>query len=440
MKKDYKSRTLILSYYFPPLTGAPAWRAFSWARFFHAFDVDPVILTRHWSGNETTWAEHVSDLQIDESYEEMDTYSVWRVPSRKYRAFHSSAIGKNPLVRKFYFSFLHLAGFFNTEVNAYLTFKDKLIELLKSSQFDTVVLTGPPPNIYRLVNVVREHSSAKVILDYRDLSNNAVLSISEKHSFKDRWMNERLDAYEARWMDKADLVTTVAPAFKKYLEKLTQTPVEVVYNGYDNDYFDSIATQLPDKFTISFVGAIYPYQSYDQILDGLAEFLRKNPGSDIAINGIGVLMIEKVAEKFRAKLKDTRVYLSKRVSKEEAIRYVKNAHCLLFTSWDNRPGMIPAKFYDFIASGTYVINCPGDQNIIDQIVTETGVGDTMSSAGDVEDKLQELYNLWKEKKSWTRQRNESAIQRYSRKNQAARMAELICKLHAGESQNNDLKV
>ena len=423
------SEILVVSYYFPPITGAPAWRPFSWARFFNENDVKTTILTRHWTGKENTWEEHIADSNSEETFEENETYNIYRLPSKKYKSYYYINRLNISILRKIYFAILQIFGFFNTEVNAYLTFKKKLIQLIRDDKFDTVIFTGPPPNIYRLVNIVRRYSHAKVILDFRDLSNNALLAKAEILSAKWKVKNTFFDLYETRWMNKADLVTTVAPAFQSYLQKITRTKVEVVYNGYDNDYFDQIEKNQPQKFTIAIVGAIYPLQNYKLILEGLHNFLAKNIDTDIQVNGIGILMIDEVGQDFKLRLNDERVYLSARVSKQEAVRYVKNAHCLLFTAWDDRPGMIPAKIYDYLASETLIINCPGDNDFVDWILSESGAGITLNEQAELEKYLYKIYLNWKHNQPLVMERKNEVITQFSRKNQAKLMVDFIRKLY-----------
>jgi len=91
---------LVVSYYFPPNTGAPAWRPFSWATNFHKKGINTTIITRHWTGNENTWEDFIRPNTSPLKESQFDHYRVFYLPSRrnKLSAFFSK---KNSFVRLF---------------------------------------------------------------------------------------------------------------------------------------------------------------------------------------------------------------------------------------------------------------------------------------------------------------------------------------------------
>ena len=78
-------RVLVISYYFPPCTGAPSWRPFSWAENFSKHGIKPFILTRNWNGDESTWDDFIKENKTPPQLKKSYQYDVLYFPSKTYR-------------------------------------------------------------------------------------------------------------------------------------------------------------------------------------------------------------------------------------------------------------------------------------------------------------------------------------------------------------------
>ena len=255
-------KVLVISYYFPPCNGAPAWRAYSWAKNFHQYGIRPTVLTRHWTGNENSWSDYLQPNDSPASNDTHSDYSVIYLPTAKSRL--NILLEKNRILAKLfgnvYFLLLGLLGRFNTEVDAALAFRDFLGAHLQSNSYDAVIITGPPSNIFELVSVVKNLADVPVIADVRDLWHNMMLSTTYRPSLKQRIWNGLYAAAYRKWLEDVDAVTVIVPAFVDELKKLTDKPIHVIYNGYEAGLFSQLHKIRQNRFVFSIIGNLYPEQ------------------------------------------------------------------------------------------------------------------------------------------------------------------------------------
>ncbi len=418
-------RVLVISYYFPPLTGAPAWRPYSWARFFSKMNLYPVVLTRHWTGLETSWDEHVLDIDQAKTVKRNADCTVIRVGSKKSNRYNLFSKGSNSFLSKLNVIFSFLIGDMNTEVDAFRTFKNEIKELLLNEKISSVIITGPPSNIYRLAKYIKKISSVLVIIDIRDLNNNQVLEKNYFPSIKQRFFDGCFNIYLSRWMKSADIITAVTPVFSSWLENWTDRPVHTIYNGFDDDLYDSVAFSKPENFTISLIGTVYKLQPYQLILDAVQSFLIECKDENIQVLFPGLMTDQFVGNEFKKTFeKDSRVKVSDRIDKLDAIRLTKEAHVLLFTAWPDRPGVIPAKIFDYIASENRIINCGPDGSISEEILTNSGLSVNAHTVEELKMQLMKEYMNFKGE-GMNLNPNKAYIHSFARSEQAMRMAELI---------------
>ena len=144
---------LVVSYYFPPNTGAPAWRPFSWANNFHQEGIRTTIITRHWTGKENKWEDFIRPNTTPMKEVIEDSYRVIYLPSKrnKWCVFFS---GNHLLARifgKLFFFLISIIGKLNNEIDGSLAFKDFIKDHLKDNRYDAVIITVPPFKAYDAV-------------------------------------------------------------------------------------------------------------------------------------------------------------------------------------------------------------------------------------------------------------------------------------------------
>jgi len=421
---------LILSYYFPPCNGAPSWRPYSWAKNFHRYGINPFVITRHWTGNENTWEDFLVENLNEQKLEVHEDYSVLYVPSKILK--FNVLLNKNKLLAKLfgniYFILLGLIGRFNTEVDAYLSFKVVLKDHLKVNKYDAIIISSPPSNILQLVKIAKRNSDAKIIVDYRDLWNNLILTLDYKPDLKQRVWDFLYQFYYRIWLKNVDLVTVIIEPFKDIIGRLSGAPMKVVFNGFESQVFNGLTKSRNKKFTFSVVGNIYPQQNTDILLNGLDKFLEGKSSDKIDVKFIGAEALPEVANRVKAVIPTEFLTITGRVSKQMALQETLDADVLSYCGWKGVKGIVSTKAFDYIASGNYVLIAPGDDDALDNLILECECGISVNSVEEFVSKMEELYSYWLLNGELKKVGNREKIEFYSRENQAHIMANYINEL------------
>jgi hypothetical protein len=428
-------KVLVISYYFPPCNGAPAWRAYSWAKNFHQYGIRPTVLTRHWTGNENSWSDYLQPSDSPPSNDTHPDYSVIYLPTAKSRL--NILLEKNRILAKLfgniYFFLLGLLGRFNTEVDAALAFRDFLGAHLQSNRYDAVIITGPPSNIFELISVVKTVAEVPVIADIRDLWHNMMLSTAYRPSLKQRIWNGLYAASYRKWLKDVDAVTVIVPAFVDELNKLTDKPMHVIYNGYEAGLFSQMHKIRQHRFVFSIIGNLYPEQDISILLSGLTAFLKDKNPLDVEVRCIGADALPEIGSLFRASIPGSFLTLTGRVSKAEALQETLNADVLAYAGWKGVRGIISTKIFDYIASGNFIVIAPGDGDVLDRLVKDCRCGVSVDNPEEFALALNQLYHEWMETGRVEVKSDIELVKYYSREKQAGMMAELLHDLIKGPS-------
>jgi hypothetical protein len=417
---------LVISYYFPPNTGAPAWRPFSWANNFYKKGINTTIITRHWTGRENTWEDFIRPNNSPITEIINDHYRVCLLPSKrnKWSVFFSGTGLGARFFGKIYFFLLSIFGKLNTEIDGTLAFKDFIIEHLKQNKYDVAIITVPPFNMLQMVDLFHERK-IKVIVDVRDLWNNMMLTNNYQPGIQQQFWDKVYSFHFKRWMKNVSYVLIITPSFREVISRSFQGPIDVIYNGYEGYLFDQAESFKTNKFIFSVVGSIYPEQDMSVMLEGLKLFLQHKSSDKIQLRFIGLNIIPEISQRVKKELPLDFLHISDRVSKEEAIQETKMATVLSYPGWLGTKGIISTKIFDYIASGNPIIIAPGDKDIIDNLLFKTNTGESVFFAKDLAAILNKWYCLWEKNQDILTNRNSEAVQFYSRENQAMALADII---------------
>lgn len=416
-------RVLIVSYYYPPCTGAPSWRALSWASRFSEKGIEAVVLTRHWNGDESTWEQFVKPNYSSERVVQESGAEVHYLPSRTI--FLNRFFKGRTWLSNIYYLTLALLGHFNPEIDARLTFRRKLKVLLRAGKFDAVIITSPPSNVLRLTRLVKKYSQAVLIADIRDLWNNMMLRENYSPPLSQQVWDKCYSFYYRRWLKHVDAITMVIGQFGTILDKLTDKPKFVVYNGYEAALFKVNSARRSRLFVFSVVGSLYPDQDLSVMLEGLKAFLMDKDPDVVKIRFIGLESVPEVADAVRASLPSSFITTTGRISKEEAVRETKEATVLSYAGWKGVKGIISTKIFDYMASGNPILIAPGDNDIIDQLLEASGTGRSVYSASEFKSCLNNWYEAWKQNAEMGIEPNRQFIEGFSREKQADALWDII---------------
>lgn len=258
-------RVLIISYYWPPTGGSGVQRWVKFAKYLPEEDWQPVIYT----------PENPEQLAVDASLEAevpseaevirtriTEPYALYKKVLR--RSGHSKeAVEVNP-VNAQNKSFLQKAAmwvrgnFFRPDPRC-LWIRPSvryLKKYLEEHPVDLIVTTGPPQSMHMIGLRLAKETGLPWVADFRD-------PWTKIFYFKHLSMTPATERWHKKMekavLDEASAVVAVSPLVQQEFQAMTDTPVELITNGFDECDFpsekDTEAYGGPEKdFTITHTG------------------------------------------------------------------------------------------------------------------------------------------------------------------------------------------
>ena len=258
-------RVLIISYYWPPTGGSGVQRWVKFAKYLPALGWQPVIYT----------PENPEQLAVDETLAGevpveaeiirrriVEPYGMYKKVLR--RSGHSKeAVEVNP-VNAQNKSFLQKAAMW---VRGNLFRPDPrcwwirpsvrfLKKYLKDHPVDLIVSTGPPQSMHLIGRKLAQETGLPWIADFRDPWTKIFYF---KHLSMTRATKRWHEKMEKRVLDEATRVVAVSPLVQQEFQAMTQTPVELITNGFDECDFHQEPFKMAEGgpqqlFTITHTG------------------------------------------------------------------------------------------------------------------------------------------------------------------------------------------
>jgi hypothetical protein len=361
------------------------------------------------------WEDYFSPYHETEEYTKQETENliVVRVPYKWGKAFQS--VRKSPVPQLVYW-FQKLKGNFHIETDACNALKEAAVKVLSKGKFDFIIVTSPPLNVVRLGVGLKKQFDVPLVIDFRDSFNNHLLNPAYKPGLKFRAEGAIFRYYLKKWLAQADLIVGVS---QPVLDTLPLAPGKrqlIVMNGYGDDvpnreHFNT------GKFTISYIGSLYAHQEIEFMAEGLSAFLKEAGSDDIMIRFIGVKAGSEVHKKITKFIDPDYLFFSDRVLRNEALEYMAQSEILLQVGWPGYKGLIPGKVFEYMAARRNILVAPGDGELTDTIIKETGAGVSVSSKEEMTAYLRQKYAEWKAEGRIAFHGTDEEISKYSRKSQ-----------------------
>lgn len=420
---------LIISYFFPPGNFAASNRPQSFAENLKKYGLNPIVLTRHWNGSEP-----MGDMEgINENPPEItehESYTLIQVPYfRKWyrlcKPFHGV-----PLLRKLAHFFYVMAGVFEHHDGAHECFYDYLDGYLRKNKIDYIMVISQPLNIIKLGHLVSRKFNIPLIVDFRDLWDNDVLSV-KPISFENKLKNFFYELYLKRWLKSASLITSVsAPLLAEIARLSPETKKAIVMNGFEKELYERFSKSPPQshsKFTFSLLGTVYPSQDITVAVRGLKKFLENKDLNKIQLNFIGTAVFPEIEQYVKENLPAEVLSITNRVPREEAIQKLLESDVLYYVGWQGFKGIISVKFFEYLSTGKKVIIAPRDEDIL-EVIAKTEAGKVADTPEEFAVALEEWFEEWKTKGYLTSGVKPEKIMYYSREKQAELLASEIIRL------------
>ena len=389
-------KLLIISYFFPPCNLTASQRVFSWARYFHLFNIYPIIITRRWD----LPIKHMGDanqisgpeLQI-EKHEHYEVHYLPYTGSKRDRLLQQKSTLSSTILRKFLTLFEQVTQFFNVTSIPYSNFYSYAKQLIKKEQIDLLVISANPyPQFYFGYLLKKEFPKLNWFADYRDDWNTKELT---KSSLFSRIIKAYEVFFEKKYLHQASAFFCVSDMITQRIEQLVGTKGYTIANGYFEEEYAQLAPvqEDPKQFTVVYTGQIYEEQDFSLFLTAFKKAIQHfGDEINLHIHFIGATFYPSTCTYLNGILEgySKQYTLHDRMSYMDCMQLEHQADLLLMVAYGNLKGIPSSKLYNYVGFQKPVMCCPSDADIIDETLTTCGVGYCTSDADEAFTLLQSL--------------------------------------------------
>ena len=421
-------RILLLSYYFPHINVVSSDRTFSWAECLSKYHSITVV-TRHFAnGQKGSWSQLLVQDQSEIEIKKGERYDVHYLPSKRHSLYQFKYMSApTGILSSLSHLFLNATGNLNSESDAHRSFYRYAERLCSQNEYDLIIVSSPPLNMIKLGAYLSSKFRIKLQVDMRDLWHNDELKEHMSLPLNVRILNSIKRYYVHRWIQQADLITTVSEPIAEFIHKFSGKKCSTIRNGFNEQlYANKNEIRKFNAFSILFSGTYYPAQDLSIFSNGFNLFYQRlENASSVNVILLGVNSIPLVSHRLKSNLPTDVIIEYERKTTTEAALIAMQSHVIVHCGWKGYKGIYTTKLFDFIASGANLMIAPGDGNVMDETVMSTNTGVIANSAEEVCDWLYQWYQVWVSNGSLESNRNEELIAQYSRTHQAERLKAII---------------
>lgn len=430
-------RVLIISYYWPPTGGSGVQRWVKFAKYLPSEGWQPVIYTPE--NPEQLAVDHSLEKELPEDLEVIKTHIT--EPYELYKKFlrrsgHSKeAVEVNPVNAQDK-SFVQKAAMW---VRGNLFRPDPrclwinpsvryLKKYLKDHPVDLIVSTGPPQSMHMIGRKLAAQTGLPWIADFRDPWTKIFyfkhLSITKA---TERWHQKM----EKKVLDEADAVVAVSPLVQKEFQEMTDTPVELITNGFDEcDFPDKRPGMASSDFIITHTGLFAADGNPTVLWDVLSEKCSKDSefSRDLKIKLIGKTDDQIISAVEDCGLKKNLVNMGYQPH-AVAIDEQRNASVLILPlrKEPEYKAVLPGKLFEYMASGRPILGIGQRDGAMSMILGQTKTGKVLDW-NDRKEMAGYIDECWEKHKTGALTTEGADISRFTRRNLTRQMAELFEKV------------
>lgn len=360
------NKVLIVTYYWPPGSGAGVQRWLKFSKYLPEFGWEPFILTvdpdyATYPAVDNTLQDEISDELKVIRTRATDWFRIYRrdksgIPSAGFAADDAKGI-KDKAIR-----FIR-GNFFIPDPrrgwNKYAL--REACRLIESEKIKYIITTSPPHSTQLIgLKLKKKYPGIKWIADLRDPWTDIYYYDLFCHTPAARKIDRY---YEKLVLSSADRIITVGKSLKELFSfKIpgTENKSEVISNGYDNTDFEGIKPLNPDEFTISYIGTLSDSYNLSGFLDALAGFVSE--GFRVRLKFIGMVSPGQKSLILAKTVKFSVDFIAY-ADHKTAIKYMMESSALLLIIPDHTSNrsIITGKIFEYLASGKPVL-CIGPED------------------------------------------------------------------------------
>jgi len=379
----YMRRVLVITYYWPPTGGSGVQRWLKFSKFLPSEGWQPVICT----------PENPEQLAVDESLLEeipaeaeilktaiREPYAAYRKLSGKKA--EGKGAGLNPInsQRKSLKQKLMLwirSNFFVPDPRA--SWKKPSVKFLKKylaeHPVDLMVTTGPPQSMHLIGLELHRATGLPWIADFRDPWTK--MFYFENLPFLP-WVRRRHFRMEQAVLDEANAVVAVSPRVQKDFQAHTDTPVQLITNGFDEEDFAApLPARSDGEFRIVHTGLFASDGNPLNLWKALAERCKADPEVKKALRiRLAGKVDPEITEAIQAAGLGENLELLGYLSHPDSVKELRQADIVLLPLRQSPEysKVLPGKIFECIASGRPVLGIGPKDSAAGDLLRESGAG------------------------------------------------------------------
>ena len=420
-------KVLIITYYWPPAGGSGVQRWLKFVKYLQEFGIEPVVYTVE---NANYLKQDTSLLNEVPKGIEILKQPIWEPTALLFwKKSKQQTKGISNVSKGGFLSFIR-GNFFIPDPKVFWVKPSVsyLQKYLDNHTIDVIISTGPPHSMHLIAEKLHQKNTVKWLADFRDPWSDLYYNTDFNQLAFAKNKNKRL---EERILRNSDCILTVSNSLKEELEK-TAKKVEVITNGFDDEFSASNNVILDTKFSISYIGLL-PKQSNPKLLFKVLKGICKESEifkKDLKLNFIGDISEEVKVEILANKLDENTDFVGY-VSHQEAIAYQNKSQVLLLLipNVKNNEGILTGKLFEYLKAKRPILAIGPEKGDLATILQETNSGVIVNF--DAEEKLKleivALYQKYKEDKLTV---NFSNIEKYHRKELTKKLAFILKSLNS----------
>lgn len=433
MEENVPAKVLIVTYYWPPFGTSGVQRWLKFVKYLPQFGYQPFVFTPENPSLDTRDESLLADvppeaevikLPIWEPYGLFQSLQRWG-GGKTIRSADYVASGKRSWLGR-------VAAF----VRGNLFIPDARIfwikpsviflhDFLKSNAITHVITTGPPHSMHLIgLKLKQKNPSLRWLADFRDPWSE--WDLLDTFSLT-RWARQRHQRLERKVLQTADAVITIAPYHQKRLEALGGRRVHVITNGFDADDFASVIHERTARFTLRHIGVVDELRDPWPILEACRQLAQEN---EQFRQHVRVEFIGNVNSRFQQRVTEDAVlraftaFVPHLPHREVVHRYgTTDVQLLILAHSQIAPGNLPGKFFEYLASGNFILGVGPEEGDAAHILHEVGQG-VVVERGKKEALKQQLAALFEAWQSGTTP-PANTPDRFSRKALTAQLVHLM---------------
>ncbi|WP_194768762.1 glycosyltransferase family 4 protein [Tamlana sp. I1] len=374
-----KKKVLIITYYWSPAGGPGVQRWLKFVKYLPDFNIEPVVYIPENPNypliDKTLSSEVSKDLKILK-HTIKEPYRWAGILSKKSSKTISKGIisedKKQSVLEKL---MLFVRGNFfipDARVGWVKPSVEFLSKYIDQHGIDTIITTGPPHSVHLIGLKLKESLGVKWLADFRDpwttIGYHKQLRLTRASEVKHKQLEKKV-------LNEADQLIVTSFTTKKEFENISDKPIEVITNGYDDEVFQDF--QMDSKFTLSHIGSLLSKRNPEILWRALSELINENKdfSKDFQLNFIGSVSENILESLGKFNLSD---YVNDvgYVSHNESIVFQKKSQILLLIEIDSEEtkSIIPGKLFEYMVSNRPIIAIGPNQWDVEKIMRETNTG------------------------------------------------------------------